>query len=525
LALAHEAWAQAPSAQLRIAGVTEAQLTVIQAAVAREAAARGISERALAAAAQAAGARISESGHFDAEALAQTIIGQIAHQAETIQELESRLAALTRTDDPIIASLMGRAHAAVHDGRLADADALLAEAEETDLAAATTAITQANARLGRAAAHMAERGRIASLRGDYLAAAVHFARASETVPATEARARWIFRLGQANALSDYGHLFNAPEHLQQAIQLYRQVVLPLAPRVSRPNDWALTQLFLGHALSYLGENGDYQALRDAVSAYRAALQIVTQETAPEGWAEAQTNLADALTVLGERGDNQALIDALVAYRSALEVQSRERSPVTWASTMIRTGQTLFVLSQRGSEQVLNERTLTGAIICYRQALEVLTPSNAPADWAQAQNNLGNALAVLGERGNDQALHDALVAYHAAIEVWTRLGASRPWAQTQNNLGLALTELGRRGDEQALREAIAAFGAALEIRTRAAAPALWADTTYNLARAYQVQGRIDLARATALDALQAYEQVHNTHWANEVRAFISRFATP
>jgi len=37
------------------------------------------------------------------------------------------------------------------------------------------------------------------------------------------------------------------------------------------------------------------------------------------WAEAQSNLADALDAIGERGDEAALRGAISAYRAALEV--------------------------------------------------------------------------------------------------------------------------------------------------------------------------------------------------------------
>jgi hypothetical protein len=44
---------------------------------------------------------------------------------------------------------------------------------------------------------------------------------------------------------------------------------------------------------------------------------------------------------------------------------------------------------------------------------------APLDWAETQNNLGGALRVLGERGDDDALRRAVAAYEAALEERTR----------------------------------------------------------------------------------------------------------
>ena len=44
----------------------------------------------------------------------------------------------------------------------------------------------------------------------------------------------------------------------------------------------------------------------------------------------------------------------------------------------------------------------------------------PLDWATTQNNLGVALATLGERESGTArLEEAVAAFRAALEEWTR----------------------------------------------------------------------------------------------------------
>ena len=89
-----------------------------------------------------------------------------------------------------------------------------------------------------------------------------------------------------------------------------------------------------------------------------------------------------------------------------------------------------------------------AITAYREALNEWTRDKVPLDWAMTQNNLGNALLTLGERGEDKALKDAITAYREALKEWTRDKVPLQWAGTQNNLGTALSTLGKRGDEQA-----------------------------------------------------------------------------
>ena len=75
-----------------------------------------------------------------------------------------------------------------------------------------------------------------------------------------------------------------------------------------------------------------------------------------------------------------------------------------------------------------------------------------------QNNLGNALAALGEREAGTArLEEAVAIYRAALEEWTRERVPLRWAMTQNNLGNALCTLGEReGGTARLEEAVAAY---------------------------------------------------------------------
>ena len=64
--------------------------------------------------------------------------------------------------------------------------------------------------------------------------------------------------------------------------------------------------------------------------------------------------------------------------------------------------------------------------------------------AVAQNNLGVALGVLGEReSGTQRLEEAVAAFRAALEEYTRKRVPLDWAATQMNLGNALAELGAR----------------------------------------------------------------------------------
>jgi hypothetical protein len=60
------------------------------------------------------------------------------------------------------------------------------------------------------------------------------------------------------------------------------------------------------------------------------------------------------------------------------------------------------------------------VAACRDALKERTRERVPLDWAETQNNLGNALLRLGERESGTVrLEEAVVAYRAALEEWTR----------------------------------------------------------------------------------------------------------
>ena len=144
-----------------------------------------------------------------------------------------------------------------------------------------------------------------------------------------------------------------------------------------------------------------------------------------------------------------------------------------------------------------------------------------------QNNLGNALRMLGEReSGTERLEEAVAAYRAALEERTRERVPLDWATAQINLGIALERsasgrAGRRGSRrrsrpiarrwrnirasgfrstgrrrrtisamrsltlgeresgtEKLEEAVAAYRAALEERTRDRVPLDWAESFGN-----------------------------------------------
>jgi len=276
------------------------------------------------------------------------------------------------------------------------------------------------------------------------------------------------------------------EALKQAIVAFR-AALEEWPRERVPFQWATTQNNLGNALNALGERESGTGrLVEALQAFRAALEEWTRERVPLQWATTQNNLGNALSRLGERESGTArLEEAAQAYRAALEEWTRERVPLDWAGTQSNLGNALRALGERetGTDR------LAEAVSVYRAALEERTRARVPLQWAKTQNNLGNALLRLGERENGTGrLEEAVAAYRLALEEWTRERVPLDWAMTQNNLGTALSTLGERESGTGrLEEAVAACRAALEERTHERVPLDWAMTQSNLGIALGVLG--------------------------------------
>ena len=320
--------------------------------------------------------------------------------------------------------------------------------------------------------------------------------------AQDADERWLALNLLGNALWTLGERESGTARLREAVAAYR-AALQERTRDRVPLDWATTQTNFGSALARLGERECGTAyLEEAAAAYRAALEERTRERVPLAWAMTQTNLGAALWRLGERESGTARLEqAVEAFHAALGERTRERVPLDWAATQINLGTALATLGKRES----GTARLEAAVAAFRAALEEMRRDRVPLDWAMTQMNLGNALATLGKRESGTArLEAAVAAFRAALEERTRERAPHDWAMTQTNLGTALAALGEREDGTArLEEAVAAFRAALEERTRERAPLDWAMTQMNLGTALATLGEREGGTARLEEAVAAY----------------------
>ncbi|AXX99775.1 hypothetical protein BAR1_09920 [Profundibacter amoris] len=174
----------------------------------------------------------------------------------------------------------------------------------------------------------------------------------------------------------------------------------------------------------------------------------------------------------------------------------------WACLQNNLGTALATLGQRES----GTARLLQAVDAFELALQELTQDRVPLDWAATQNNLGNALLALGERESGTArLPQAVEAYELALQEWTQGRVPLDWATAQNNLGNALLALGERESGTArLLQAVDAFELALQEWTQDRVPLQWATAQNNLGNALLALGERESDTARLRQAVDAYE---------------------
>ncbi|MGE0664479.1 MAG: hypothetical protein AB7H66_17745 [Hyphomonadaceae bacterium] len=349
------------------------------------------------------------------------------------------------------------------------------------------------------AADLAESARLAYAASDFRSAAGRYAEAAELAPANAASQRLEYRREQAQSLYVLGERFGDPGDLRASVAVYRDLVLPLTPRDSNAYAWGATQDSLGSALSVLGERGDDEALSQAVTAYRSALEVRTRTGDPFGWAQTQVNLATTLVRRTEMGDSAAAREAVAALRGALSVWTLEGSPERWTTTMSNLGAVLTSLGQMGDRAALAE-----AIEIYREVSAHSDRVSDPRGWGIVQINLGRALNERADTGDRQAADEAIAAFHRALEVFTPEVDPHFRSTALHNLANTLGHKADLGDADAAAQAVAILREALSFRTRERDEAGWAALQNDLGIAlYRTAAAGDAsARTQSIDAFQA-----------------------
>lgn len=140
--------------------------------------------------------------------------------------------------------------------------------------------------------------------------------------------------------------------------------------------------------------------------------------------------------------------------------SRVREPLAWAEAQNNLGNILAALGQQRRDAALFER----AILCFSRALEELSQESSPQEWAATQYNLGTANQALGRLLEaTQPLKIAVDAYTNALLVWTREKSPEDWMYTLHQLGVTLHTFGKllKGNRQ-FQKSVVAYKNALAV---------------------------------------------------------------
>ena len=120
------------------------------------------------------------------------------------------------------------------------------------------------------------------------------------------------------SLAKYRAVTDVNATIIQAIDNYR-VSLKVLTRERFPIDWAQTEVALGFALTYLGnESGSLRHLEEAGIAFRAALTEIRPERAAFSWVATKAALGNVLVILGTKKRDEAIVaEAVHTYQSLL----------------------------------------------------------------------------------------------------------------------------------------------------------------------------------------------------------------
>lgn len=287
-----------------------------------------------------------------------------------------------------------------------------------------------------------------------------------------------------------------------AIAAYTGALEVLSP-VDDPDDWSMAQQNLANSLRLLGtrsaENTYFEA---SIVAFRAAVAARSREDSPYDWAVSQTNLGAALMQLGMRtGDRDLFVESIATIELAIAELPRERVPDRWARAYSNIGVAQMWL---GADEAGPER-LQQAIASFTTALEEFTPEDSLSDWAIAMTNLGNAFTHLGKRGDRDSLARSVDIYRTVSATLPREQSPAAWADAQNNLGVVLNLLGEADNNpQWFMQSAVAIKGALTMNTRERSPLQWAQGQENLGNALTNLAASEEGPRSLLAAAAAYE---------------------
>ncbi len=412
---------------------------------------------------------------------------QLAAGAQKLREILARHDSETR-QDPELIRLSGLADRAQSEGAINLALTFRAKASaraeeiSKELDEAEADIRQRRLEL---AGTFADHARTAILNFDYRTAAERYEDAFRQTERWDPKAAFLYKVLEADALTDQGMVKGENAALSQAVDVYEAAkLLPGVTVFGGPAGVAINE---GITLTALAERENGTArIEQAIGVYEDALKVFSRKRYPQEWATVQINLGNAYDLMAQRAGGMTYYKkAIEAFRQALKIYTKQLDPDAWAGLQNNIGNELSAMADGGDAK----KNLTQAIEAFHGALTVWTREKVPVQWAMAEANLAVSMRQLGDlQDGTEMLEASVAAFNDVLEVRTRDKQPVDWASTQNNLGAALLSLGQRGKgSDYFKQSIDAFDKAQEVITRARDPFTWATLTYNIGRAYRFMG--------------------------------------
>lgn len=478
--------AQLP-AQLRSAGISEAEWQLARDTIQREARQRGQREAVI----QTLAIEIFSAQPGQSF---ETYVALIEAGAARLPQALAAAQALDPGRDPRLRRLRERAVQAARQGRLQEA--LQAQDEYTaTLQAALTQLVE-GPQLELAAANAAGAETAFAL-GDYHSAAARYEQAVASAPESRPLVRWRYRMDQAQVLADRGVLYADVADLSQALYVLRTEAQPLAPEETHFAEYAQTMIARAAAAVEVARLEAFRGYYEMGQVF-GELQDIAEALTPgdifdgpvehrEIWADAYIQMARVATALTEMGSAELLGNEARYLGAAEIVYTREAEPRRWADIQTYAGDEQLVRVLRvgpGGES---------ALPYYRGAMAVHTQDAAPRQWAALQERIAVAAWAL-----ESDLAASMTAFDAALTVRTRDAAPGAWAQTQARRGDVLLLATQRGEGGAAAQAVDAYRGALAAIIPARAENLWMEASIGLGRALVARrGEGDFAEAETI----------------------------
>lgn len=471
------AFADAPPA-LREAGVTDEDWERLQQRLARVARARDVSQRALETIAERLAANEFRGRRIDQDEL----ISLLDERAQVLRNVQHRLDVLRSADDPTVASLLSRAYDALVSGDLDQADLLLGQAAERDLAMASVDEARSAERLERAERTRQER---ALLSGGNTQTAV-------LDPAEYAALEETWRMYMQHGYGQLQAGMNSGDHalIREAITVFQELAAPAAQPGSE--NWGTTYMMIGLAETQLQSIDGRAALTRALIAYDHALSARDRQRDAEAFARTQQQRASVLMVFGQSGDNGALAQGIEAMQQAIDATDPIQRGNARASMQVLLCGYLRLLGERGLDDTAYDR----AVAACESALDHYARSEGPPSLVGAYNNLADVLSRIGERDDNAAvLRRSIGVYERAVAASSRDRDAHGWADVQLNIGSTYRYLGDLVDDRSLIErALQSYRNALSVYDRNADAVLWATAHNNSGRALESRAQMGGGRA-------------------------------